>query len=171
MEINEAIEFLQSLKIEMLTQDNDCQADPRFWVVAQNKKEYGVDSGYSDGEVVCSDDGAEWEDTQEFIEYLLENEYLTEKDINPDYNYDLQEVLDILGNNDFSLIGYRNNFDSICENTMFLTKSDCKKHIELNHYHYKNPHTYAMTAWRSPQVEKLYDVIKNTDWEKLNIKK
>lgn len=59
--------------------------------------------------------------------------------------------------------------NSICENTLFLTKSECKKHIELNHYHYNNPHSYAMTAWRSPQVEKLYEVLKSTDWEKVKM--
>jgi len=50
---------------------------------------------------------------------------------------------------------------------MFLTKKECEDHIERNGYNYSEPHSYAMTAFRSPQVEKLYDVLQNTDWESL----
>ena len=49
---------------------------------------------------------------------------------------------------------------------MFITKESCKNHIRLNGYHYHNPHTYAMTAWRSPEVEKLWKLLEETDWEK-----
>lgn len=45
--------------------------------------------------------------------------------------------------------------------------------VQSNDYHYENPHSYAMTAWRSLQVSKLFDILQNTDWNfiKESIKK
>lgn len=57
---------------------------------------------------------------------------------------------------------------TIQRNTFFLTLRECKEHIQRNHYHYnKTVHSYAMTAWRSPQVEKLYEILENVDFSKL----
>jgi hypothetical protein len=54
------------------------------------------------------------------------------------------------------------------ENTMFLTKAEAKQHIELNHYHYTaEAHTYAMTAWRAPKVERLMKILYGFDFEGL----
>jgi hypothetical protein len=51
-------------------------------------------------------------------------------------------------------------------NTMFLTNRSCKEHIKSNHYHYSaDAHSYAMTAWRSPEVEKLWNILDKIDWE------
>lgn len=53
----------------------------------------------------------------------------------------------------------------IHNSTMFLTKQEAQEHIRLNHYHYTNKaHTYAMTAWRAPKVERLLNILKNFDW-------
>lgn len=50
--------------------------------------------------------------------------------------------------------------------TMFLTNRSCKRHIELNHYHYSaDAHSYAMTAWRSPEVERLWKILDVIDWK------
>ena len=46
------IEFLKELQHEMLTQDTVCQADPRFWVVQQKVRTYGIHEDYGiDGTV------------------------------------------------------------------------------------------------------------------------
>jgi hypothetical protein len=51
---------------------------------------------------------------------------------------------------------------------MFLTKQEAKDHIRLNHYHYTDEvHTYAMTAWRAPKVERLLNILETFDWDKL----
>ncbi|BEV37653.1 hypothetical protein BSB_07260 [Bacillus stercoris] len=48
----------------------------------------------------------------------------------------------------------------IYQNIMFLTKVEAKQHIKQNHYHYmKKVHTYAMTAWRVPKVERLLKIL------------
>lgn len=54
--------------------------------------------------------------------------------------------------------------DRNAQNTMFLTLRECKEHIERNSYHYEKPRPYAMTAWRSPQVEKLIEILQTADW-------
>jgi hypothetical protein len=54
-------------------------------------------------------------------------------------------------------------------NTMFLTKAEAKRHIELNHYHYSpKAHTYAMTAWRAPKVERLLKILETFEWGSIN---
>ena len=51
---------------------------------------------------------------------------------------------------------------------MFLTNKSCKEHIRLNNYHYSSDaHSYAMTAWRSPEVEKLFKILQEVDWDKM----
>lgn len=164
-----AIGFLAGLGAEMNSQENDCQADPRFWVVAENKWEYGVADGYADGYSLCCAGGGGWDTPQEFVDHLIENGEMTEEEaaenIGALSDASFQDVLDCLGDADnYNIVGYREGRDTIAPNTMFLTKQEAKTHIERNSYHYVEPHTYAMTAWRSPQVEQLYKILQETDW-------
>jgi len=136
--------------------------------VAEDKREYGFADGYGDGEIVCDCDGTEFETVKELLDFLIENDYLSENDlidVDWDEYYSFQDVLDMINDSDFYICGYKDIQNSIVEDTFFLTKKSCQKHIEQNHYHYKNPHTYAMTAWRNPEYERLLNIIKETDWE------
>lgn len=67
--------------------------------------------------------------------------------------------------------GRRAHFETkeecIAENTMFLTLREAQEHIQRNGYHYTDPHTYGMTAWRSPQVERLYEILHEVDFSQL----
>lgn len=166
----EDIDFLKELQNELKTQDNDSQASPRFWVVAENNREYGIESGYADGEIACGADEDSWETVDEFIAFLIENGYLSEDQIDKKYDYDFKEIIEMLDDSDFYTCGYRNNYDVVAPDTMFITKRSCKQHIELNHYHYKEPHTYAMTAWRNPEFERVLKILTDTDWDKIKLK-
>jgi hypothetical protein len=42
---------------------------------------------------------------------------------------------------------------------MFLTEQACETHIKENHYHYKNPRSYVMHAWRNPELEQLLEIL------------
>jgi hypothetical protein len=42
----------------------------------------------------------------------------------------------------------------------FLTKRACQQHIEGNKYHYREPHTYANTAYRNYELERLLKILK-----------
>lgn len=52
--------------------------------------------------------------------------------------------------------------------TMFLTKAEAKSHIKLNKHHYTSEaHTYAMTSWRAPKVERLLKILETFDWSSI----
>lgn len=172
------IDFLIDLQHEMLTQDTVCQANPRFWVVQEKRRYYGIEEGFEDGTVVAWDGETVAENLKELYEYLEESEedldieYCEEHIIiNADESecfYNIEDLVDYMRkdlnyNDGLDLVKYRDEY-VIVSDTMFLTKRECEEHIRKNHYHYREPHSYAMTAWRSPQVEKLFDVIMNTNW-------
>lgn len=86
---------------------------------------------------------------------------------------DFQELIDfleecgIIAENVYS-VAYYNIESKIYQDTMFLTNKSCKEHIRLNNYHYSSDaHSYAMTAWRSPEVEKLFKILQQVDWDKM----
>ena len=179
-------EFLKQLQQEMLTQDHVCQASPRFWVVMQTVRDYWVDDNI-DGICIYDTYGAEsvFEgelDNLELINWLKEefdviekiecdNGYITiiYEDENEFFISDAHDIVNFLEEYDagrYNVCYYRDR-EEIVPNTMFLTLRECKKHIEANHYHYNKPHSYAMTAWRSPQVSKLYEILEKTDWDSI----
>lgn len=174
------IEFLKDLQHEMLTQDTVCQANPRFWVVREKRRSYGIEDGFEDGIEVVWDSETLARDLKELYEFLKEDK--EDLDIQYCENYvsidgeNFYDIKDLVGymkeeleyNDDLYIANYREDY-VIVPDTMFLTKRECEEHIERNHYHYSEPHSYAMTAWRSPQVEKLFDVIMNTNWNKVKI--
>lgn len=183
----EDIKFLKELQHEMLTQDTVGQADPRFWVVMQKVRKYGIDIDYHeyDGEVLIEYDGEVIaENLDELYEFVKEREkgndfvickvgdYLkiTKTIYNIDYYiYTLTDFYDMMDEINFDCIhvAYYKEEYKIVEDTMFLTLKECERHIKNNSYHYKDPVPYAMTAWRSPQVDKLYKILQNTDWDEL----
>lgn len=184
----EDLKFLKELQHEMLTQDHVCQASPRFWVVMDAVKDYWVDDNIdgmfiystSEGDGVFEGDLeelAEWireldgvEDCKfdsYFVEFVYKGEEYLISDIGDlesflnEYEYDKGEEHNYK-------VGYYREREKIVENTMFLTLRECKEHIEANRHHYSDKvHSYAMTAWRSPQVARLYKILENTDWDNI----
>lgn len=57
--------------------------------------------------------------------------------------------------------------DRNADGTFFLTLKDAQEHIRDNYYHYRDPHTYAMTAFRSPSFEKLLGILQTVDWDEV----
>lgn len=190
----EDYDFLIELQHELLTQDHVCQAAPRFWVVATDKYQIpgNVDSCEGahlycsdEGEIVC--DG----DIKSIIDYVVEN-YMDElqnitfrkkdnywiAEIEQDGKteeesiYCSEDLLEFLKDNNvlsdvYDFIYYHTVHYNY-PNTMFLTNRSCKEHIKANHYHYNDDaHSYAMTAWRSPEVEHLWNILETIDWKTL----
>ncbi|MFJ5622002.1 hypothetical protein ACIQD3_04540 [Peribacillus loiseleuriae] len=173
------IQFLKDLQGELKTQENDGQASPRFWVIRDYRvvpthEEYGMQRTmywHNDG------DHTEFE--------TLENlkEFLTDYYLEDDEQGELKEILedesttfDDLWNFAETYLnddGYFNEVpvkeeSFIVPDTMFLTKKEAKRHLETNHYHYTSKaHTYAMTAWRAPKVERLLKILGTFDWNKI----
>ena len=79
-----------------------------------------------------------------------------------------QEVNEFLANNghdDTMIIGISIR-PFMYPNTMFLTEKEAREHLERNYYHYsEDAHTYCMVAWRSPEVEKLWKILRETKWD------
>ena len=172
----EDIKFLKELQHEMLTQDNDGQSQPIFWVVMDERKIYN-DDDYDRQEIIFEGEiiGETLKDLYDFlidyneIKVLCDEDYdyIEIKDNNSTVTlFDIEECVSYL-NNELDYDIYLDNYkmeNFIVHNRIFLTKRECKEHIEVNKHHYDNPRPYRMTAWRSPQVEKLYDILLNTDW-------
>lgn len=186
------LEFLIDLQHEMLTQDTVCQAAPRFWVVATDKHRIPGDIDSCDGShLYCSDDceivcdG----DIKSIIDYVIENheeevkdmtfsdkghywyiEYKENDEIEEEFIYSSEEILEFFKDREilsdvYELTYYREVHHNY-PNTMFLTNRSCKEHIAANHYHYNDDaHSYAMTAWRSPEVEHLFKILDVIDWK------
>ena len=164
------IEFLKDLQIELNSQSDDCQAGPRFWTVgdyewvpcdSENAERYSV---------YLPNDGESYE-INDFLENILDRDKLSEEEL---------EELNEVSCEESAFDWIREHYDDgaslhpereehcVKENTMFLTKEEAKKHIELNHYHYtKKVHTYAMTAWRAPKVERLLKILSEFDFDGL----
>ncbi|WP_137743427.1 hypothetical protein [Robertmurraya siralis] len=127
--MKEDIQFLKELQQELLTQDYDSQAAPRFWTVGDYKMQ-----GCPEG---CQD--TYWVGLP-----------------NRDYHGDLDDLLDSIK-------------EEIEDDEEF--SEEAKRHIQLNHYHYSpKAHTYAMTAWRAPKVERLLKILESFDWDKIEVK-
>ncbi len=183
-EINKKdIEFLCHLQHEMNTQDTVGQADPRFWVVMETVREWEYNYDYADDCCICGSDGREYhgETLEEMLNQFIENDgydisytvgsfwvKIDGYDSEIMTTEDICEYMNIAFDRDDLRVCCYKYVERIVPNTMFLTKRECEEHIERNHYHYNKPHSYAMTAWRSPQVEKLYEILHNVDWTILN---
>ncbi len=189
------VEFLKELQHIMNTQDHVSQADPRFWVVEGTVKEYGIETGYEDGcELVTCEGTVIASDMEEAYEYIKENADIPEENlknlifdsgqdriiytVTDEYGdedetvmYDFDDVIDFLGEDEDNIhvANYR-NIEKLFPNTMFITNDECKAHIKANYYHYpKDAHSYAMTAWRAPQVERLWKILHTMEFERVEV--
>lgn len=167
----EDIKFLKELQHKLKTQETDYQAAPRFWGVMETKRVYGIDMEYDyTGKMLRCTDLQEFNFHENELanakEYLVENDYCTEENISHiNLMDDLEEYMYDILNLESEWVYYRDE-DILSEQTgCFLTKEACKKHIELNHYHYSKPRTYAMTAWRNPEFERLMKIIEDIQFE------
>ncbi|MDY0210220.1 MAG: hypothetical protein RBQ91_02270 [Acholeplasma sp.] len=167
----EQIDFLVALQNEMNTQDTNCQADPRFWVVAQYEWQTTMAGCEEETHYYDSNSAYTYKSFEALIEGIIE-EYSThfEDEDGESVSYtEIKEYYDLPDE-------IKDNITEIPvakvhvikENTFFLTQRECKEHITRNKHHYNDSvHTYAMTAWRSPQVEKLYKILQEVDFSKL----
>jgi len=173
--MNEEIKFLKELQHELKTQEIDGQASPRYWVVGDYKW-IPTDVDNATRTSIFTYDDCECMELETYIDNLKESGDYTDEQMEELENiFDWQDDEDTLKwikenvTDDCHLV-YEKKEHVIKENTMFLTKQEAKEHIRLNHYHYtKEAHTYAMTAWRSPQVEKLINILETFDWDSVKV--
>lgn len=176
----EDLDFLKELQHELLTQDNDGQAAPRFWGIRERKERITKDFYGDDMYVIDSTDGEPQKySLDEYVEVL---KVAIDEEEEPAYEVidgfafldtgDIDDVVDFANNvmDRNAMASSFETYEELSDQTgCFLTKRAAKKHIELNGYHYQNPHTYAMTAWRNPEFEKFLKIFENLDLTKLEI--
>ena len=156
-------EFLKELQHELNTQTTDGNAQPVFWGGMETREE-GVPDGCGEPRVYMGDGGTL--SLNDAIEYT--EEYIT------DENREQWERLDKTSMDDF--VGFCNEElrwnevrivdvdkkSRLSETTgAFLTKRACQQYIEKYGYNHSNPHTYAMTAYRNFELERLLTILRN----------
>lgn len=165
----EDIEFLENLRQELISQDTDYTANPRFWMVKEIKYR-PTSAEFSDIETIFDKEAQyEYESEEEFREDLIKEGIFTEEELEDIPDYDL---VDYVNEHTTSLLQsdryeyhYWQELCVLSENSMFLTKRECKEHILANSHHYSRPFSYCMCAWRSPQVEKLINILTQYNWK------
>lgn len=171
--MNTDVKFLKELQEELKTQERDCQASPRFWTVGDYRMTPCPEGCEEEYHVYSS----EHEYSGEINNLLsdIKDESLDEmteeaKESFAEIGCELSAVewLEKYWSEDVDLIPVREEH-FVHPNTMFLTKAEAKNHIKVNHYHYSpKAHTYAMTAWRAPKVERLLKILESFDWGVIN---
>lgn len=155
-------EFLKELQHELNTQTTDGNAQPVYWGVMETREE-GVPDGCGEPRVYMGDGGTL--SLNDAIEYT--EEYIT------DENREQWEQLDKTSMDGF--VGFCNDAlrwsevrvvdverkSRLSDTTgAFLTKRACQQYIEKYGYNHSNPHTYAMTAYRNFELERLLTILR-----------
>lgn len=184
------IEFLSALQEEMNTQPHVGQADPRFWVVQVSS--YREASDVDDIDRVIIFDDKEWVETDRMtLDEAMKAAYRAEVEVGgKEYAEDVIGGFGLYMGSDGEFFGNLQGncksfvehyakevcgkvaFFETCErkiasNTMFLTLREAQEHIESNRHNYEDPRPFAMTAWCSPQVEQLYKILHEVDFNRL----
>lgn len=152
---DEQYEFLMNLSKEMNTQDNLATADPLYCVY--DKEDVPTSSDYSSKYVWLSYDcdyHIEGEDKKSIEEKIKEY-----KEDNPEEDMSNMDEDEAMEHMQFKKC-YCIEKDIFKENA-FLTMKAAKRFIELNHYHYKKPYVYVISAWRNNEMQTIMGLIKN----------
>lgn len=175
------IEFLKELSHELNTQTNDYNADPVFWGIRDEVKSPPLADGYGDCYVIVDTDDyyeiyssdGHTDNIDSFIRAMKNHEGslqcdgkdMTEEEIEKSirdnfidcpYDFIVEHDLEEF----YSEFNVNITYELVTNTGAFLTKRAALNHIELNRHHYKNPHTYAMTAFRNYEFGKLIEIIK-----------
>ena len=161
-------EFLKELQHELNTQPNDGSADPVYWGVMDYDYELTAE-GNGEPRIVIDGDGYTLEKAVEIVNEEIdscEQETIEEwgeivKTDADDVAYFMKETLG--WNCDVYWVEEKGR---ITRNTgAFITKRACKEYIERFGYNHKKAHTYAMTAYRNFELERLLKILRTMTLE------
>ncbi len=157
--------FLKDLQNELNTQETDGNAQPVYWGVLETR-EVGVPDECGEpriyrGDGVC---GTLEEAVMRIDESIRDFSEETQKVW---HEIDKNNMLDVVEFAKSHLdwrewrIVYVENVHSLAENTgPFFTKRACKDYIKKVGYHFSDPHTYAMTALRNKEFERVVNILR-----------
>ena len=161
---DEDSKFLEDLQHELNTQTNDGNAEPVYWGVMETR-EVGVPDGCGDERIYLgSDCGTETlEGAVDCVgEYLVNDEDMEAWNEVDKTNIDdvvefCREKLDM---SEVRIIDVAKKSEISRQTGAFLTKRACQQYIDCYGYNHNQPHTYAMTAYRNFELERLLKILK-----------
>lgn len=182
--------FLEQLQHELNTQPHLCQADPRFWVIRDYEYREATESDEIDAVELYEDGEGETMSLEEAVMRAYKDEldfggedhakeWLEDKWLKLDENGAVQpqylladtfkDVVEDYAEHNMMECVFLTKQWKIVADTMFLTLREAEDHLETNYYHYTNEaRTYAMTAWRSPDVAQLIKLLHEVDFNELS---
>lgn len=170
----EEYEFLKDLQHELNTQETDGNAQPVFWGVEETVEECRGEYGDWGGDPYIRYDDGKWT-----LEEAIEEVNVNIIDYPQDIISEWEDVDKTCPEDVYEFMSERLKWDTVYGvvyiekvervtpfTGAFLTKRACKNYIERYGYNHNNPHTYAMTAYRNFELQKLVNIIKNLTFEK-----
>lgn len=163
-------QFLEQLGEDMRTQDNNGQASPRYWVISQQEKKV-THGDFAYDYMYFHNDGDHTDfNTMDDLRTFLTEHY---DDKNPsmleliETDETLTDAFETLMDSFYnpSHWEYFKEYpytleDVIRDGPLFLTKKEAEDHIKYNRHHYNSTvHTYSLTAWRSPSIHRLFELL------------
>lgn len=158
--------FLLELQQELTTQDNDGNADPVYWGVMERKLE-PVPDGCGDvyilmGDGVCMtlEDACQFvkENIDEYDDNLKILWEGTVKDVITDV---FEFIHDDMGIKSAQIVNMEERSFLSQWTGAFITKRACRNYIRNFGYNHSKPHTYAMTAYRNFELQRLLNILRN----------
>lgn len=150
---DEMYEQLMKLSNEINNQDHRCTKMPYMFQVQETERIYGIDEDYASDFKWLDEDFNSLKNDFESIKEDLEMRDIEVpenfKEIFED-SWDLDEFME--------KHKYRKGFykDQYKYSNGFFTAEGCKKHIELNSYHYSEPRDYLSFVSRNPEMELIF---------------
>ena len=162
----EDYEFLKDLQHELNTQTTDGNAEPVFWGVMEEDERLTVE-GQGKPKITYDDGAWTLEKAVEEIKEYLETDGTDEQKldwgcIDHDDPYEVCDYMEnILKWQHIGMVIWTEPYNKLCTYTgAFLTKRAVKKYIEKYSYNHNNPRSYAMTAIRNPEFERLISILR-----------
>lgn len=190
------IDFLVNLQKELNTQTNDGNAQPVYWGIMDYKRDYNYNENgtpvlYNPSEQETL------ESNEEIVDYIREmldiyvhkydNDSITLiETLNADENNqdiinqhiknndntilsDMNDCLEFLKEyeSDWNILYYK-YVEYIVPNLVFLTRQSAEDYLKAkSHHHSDDAHTYAMTALYNPIVKRLWEILREVDFSKM----
>jgi hypothetical protein len=165
----EQYNFLHELQHELLTQPTDGNADPVFWGVME-EKEIGVPDGCGEPRIYLGDGVVNT--LEEAVAYV--NEWIEDGDdeikyvwseVDKEWPEDVADFIKTYIYMQCRVVWLGKKWELSDKTSAFITKRSCQEYIDRYGYNHSNPHTYAMTAFRNPEYEKLINILKTIKFD------
>ncbi len=172
-------EWLQIFQEDLLEdrKNEKCQAEPIYYGI-QDVEKIVTDEEHADCTEyynIATEDSMKLDEI--FEEYLskediqeLEDNGVIKKSADKWWVRDIYEFCEFLEEEtDIRMVSFQ-EVAYVEPDTLFLTRKAAQKHLDSNRHHYSSKAcTYAMTAWRSRDVEVLLWLLQHIDFKKSEI--